>query len=77
MPSTYWSLFLSPSVGLIVARIRRSGTKCVYISDASTIARYVSRDFARNLGSTFVKYKISAKMMGLRASVAEMDVVVV
>ena len=43
-------LVLSPSVGLIVAQIRRSGTKCVYISDASTTARYVSRDFARNVG---------------------------
>ena len=29
------------------------------------------------LGSTFGKYKLSAKMMGLRASVAETDVVIV
>ena len=30
-----------------------------------------------NLGSTFRKYKLSANMMGLRASVADTDVVVV
>ena len=33
-------LVLSPSVGLIVAQIRRSGTKCVYISDGRTDVRY-------------------------------------
>ena len=39
-------LILSPSVGLIVARIRRSGTKCVYKVDDSTDMRYLSSDLS-------------------------------
>ena len=47
-------LILSSSLDLIVARIRRSGTKCVYIFDASTTAPCVSSVFARNLGMYYL-----------------------
>ena len=50
-------LVLSPSVGLIVARIRRSGTK-VFVNnvDDSTDVRYCQAIWNRFLASTFGKY---------------------